>query len=127
MKIIKFHNEEISVLIKILSFLDPSRKFKTCIYPHKTLGDLLSSGWHEGLTTTPPSVSWLSRKCGSLNISQTYGPPQPVTRIALPLLYLSQVSPIETKTYIQLFTSNEGTDVHTYHKCVNWMSNLCLN
>jgi hypothetical protein len=33
--------------------------------------------------TLPPSVSRFSRKCGSINVSKTYRPIQPVSEIAL--------------------------------------------
>jgi hypothetical protein len=39
------------------------------------------------LTSLPPYISCLSKWCGSLNLSQSYGPPWPVTGMSL-LFYL---------------------------------------
>jgi hypothetical protein len=64
--------------------------------PLREMGIRNLPGWLKGgrrvrLTTSPPTVSRLSRRCGSLDVLQPFGPPRPVTGIDLPYFGRSSV------------------------------------
>jgi hypothetical protein len=60
------------------------------------------------MTTLPPSVSWLSSKCGSLDVSQSYGSSCPVTRMAL----LPPTPPTKTLHAFLFFSMRSACPAH---------------
>jgi hypothetical protein len=65
--------------------------------------------WHITLTTSWPPVSQFSRKCGSFDCSQPYGPLQPVIEIALLFIFFFKFS-LNWK-FIVIFKFFKGQDI----------------
>jgi hypothetical protein len=85
----------------------------------------VKSGRRVRLTTLPPSLNRLSRYCGTLNVSQPYGPPWSGTGIALPYLYLSSRHETDVLIITSVFCETEYSLVLSSHThCANRMSNI---
>jgi hypothetical protein len=76
-----------------------------------------SWGWHVRLKSSPPSVSQLSRKCGSLDVLQPYGIPRPFIEIVYINIYvwfvvITHIRKVRCRLHVQIWDRRVATGVN---------------
>jgi hypothetical protein len=69
----------------------------------------VKGGWHIKMTTSPPSVSWYSRKCVSHDVPEPNGPPQPISKDSFTFFYPSRDSSVGVATCYGLDNQGGGS------------------